>query len=90
MSKELGKIFQMSIDWCRDHNILIGVYFTPSPHYIRLLRCEAHSFERGIQLDIPRPQCLSQAIESLTQAQHLALLARDRKTWQLVYVDLLL
>src|SRR5699024_7056006 len=58
----------------------------------RLVRAwrETHSFERGIQLGIPRPRCLSQSIESLAQAQHLALLARDRKTWRLVYVDLLL
>jgi hypothetical protein len=51
---------------------------------------EAYPLEREIQLGIPRPRCLLQPVEGLAQAQHLALLARDHKTWRLVYVDLLL
>jgi hypothetical protein len=51
---------------------------------------EAHSLERGVQLDIPRPRCLPQAIEGIAQAQHLALLARDRKSQRLMHTDLLL
>jgi hypothetical protein len=45
----------------------------------RLVRAllESHHPERGIQLDIPCPWCLPQAIEGLAQAHHLALLVGD-------------
>jgi hypothetical protein len=58
----------------------------------RLVRAllEAHPPERRIQLGIPCPWCLSQAIEGLTQAQHLALLVGDSESRRLVDVDLLL
>jgi hypothetical protein len=58
----------------------------------RLVRAlpEAHPLERGVQLDISHPRCLPQDIKGLAQAQHLALLVRDHKSWWLMHVDLLL
>jgi hypothetical protein len=58
----------------------------------RLMRAlpKAHPLEHGVQLGIPRPRCLPQAIEGLAQAQHLALLVRDHKSRRLMRVDLLL
>jgi hypothetical protein len=58
-------------------------------HLVRALP-EAHPLEHGVQLDIPRPRCLLQPIKGLTQAQHLALLARDRKSRRLMHVDIFL
>jgi hypothetical protein len=54
----------------------------------RLVRAlpEAHPLERGVQLGIPYPRCLPQAIEGLAQVQHLA---RDHKSRRLMHVDLL-
>jgi hypothetical protein len=53
-----------------------------SPVDDRLVRAlpEAHPLEHGIQLVISRHRCLPQAIEGLAQAQHLALLTRNRKS----------
>jgi hypothetical protein len=51
---------------------------------------ETHPPERGIQLGIPCPWCLPQAIEGLAQVQHLALLVGDSESRWLVHIDLLL
>jgi hypothetical protein len=69
-----------------------GVSSIPPPVDGRLMRTlpEAHPLECGVQLGIPCPRCLPQAIEGLAQAQHLALLARDHKSRWLMHVDLLL
>jgi hypothetical protein len=69
-----------------------GVSSIAPPVDCRLMRAlpEAHPLERGVQLGIPRSQCLPQAIEGLTQAQHLTLLARDLESRRLMHVDLLL
>jgi hypothetical protein len=69
-----------------------GVSSIAPPVNSRLVRAlpEVHPLERGVQLDIPHPRCLPQTIEGLTQAQHLALFARDHKSQRLMHVDLLL
>jgi hypothetical protein len=58
----------------------------------RLVRAllKPHPPTRGIQLGIPCPWCLPQALEGVAQAQHLALLIGDSESWWLVHVDLLL
>jgi hypothetical protein len=69
-----------------------GVSFIAPPidgHLVQALP-KAHPLERGVQLGILRSRCLSQAIESLAQAQHLALLVRDHKFRRLMHVDLIL
>jgi hypothetical protein len=68
-----------------------GVSSIAPPVDGRLVRAlpETHPLERGVQLDISRPRCLPQAIEGLAQAQHLALLIRDRKSRWLMHVVLL-
>jgi hypothetical protein len=69
-----------------------GVSSIASPVDGRLVRAlpEAHPLEHGVQLDIPCPQYLPQAIEGFAQAQQLALLTKDRESRWLMHVDLLL
>jgi hypothetical protein len=66
-----------------------GVSSIAPPVDGRLVRAlpEAHPLERGVQLGIPLPRCLSQAIEGLARAQHLTLLTRDRKSCRLMHVN---
>jgi hypothetical protein len=66
-----------------------GVSSIAPPVDGRLVRAlpEAHPLERGVQLGIPLPRCLSQAIKGLARAQHLTLLTRDRKSCRLMHVN---